>query len=92
MYIARVNAESQNYRYESILTMVGIIDPNEICIAMIDGNLSILVQSLALLFFKQRKNTKVRLKNNKQFKDLDRKIHMRNAIHGNIYDGRCLTV
>ena len=39
----------KNYRYESTLTKVRIIDPNEICIAMIDGNLSISLQPLAFL-------------------------------------------
>ena len=56
IYIVRVNAESQNYRYESIQTTAGIIDPNEICIAMIDGNLSILVHLLDLSFFSSSNN------------------------------------
>ena len=56
IYIVRVNAESQNYRYESIQTTAGIIDPNEICIAMIDGNLSILVHLLDLSFLSSSNN------------------------------------
>ena len=62
-YIVRVNAESQNYRYESIQTTAGIIDPNEICIAMIDGNLSILVHLLDFCLFLSSSNNSLSERN-----------------------------